>query len=300
MSFYVACIDCDNVSLTSLCDDCFLRRVPCKNTGCTARLNPNLPFEFCKRCTCVEYNCFRLRYTTSTASFSRCKMHLRCNTQDCINIVRDEKQSFCTTCIKAWDKPCVRCPDKARPSQCGQLLCKRCDKDLPLCLLCQTAKIKVDAQGKSYNYCASCVCHTRGCTNRGFWPRCAYCTSCQLVVPLCNKVGKRGLCQRKKLASKHPQCNICCWAPKCTFEKVKNTDFCKECTKRYAQNGAEICTGAQCYNYTDNGNESLCAECTPKEQKKLVVETKTQPDEDSMGLLDAALMKLMRSPSTAT
>lgn len=313
MEFYVPCIDCGNASLTTLCDVCFDHRKPCKNAQCTARLNPNLPFDLCKRCTCTVYNCLRMRHFTLKHSFSKCAVHLQCKTKDCANLVSKDTKAFCDTCIQAWDKTCVRCTNKhhVKLSECGQLCCASCFADLPQCLECGDSKIKINAQGKSFNFCVSCLCRTPECGNRRSSPTHSFCNSCDANMTRCNKVGKRGQCTRPKLEAKHQQCNVCCRAPKCTFAKIKTTQYCKECTNRYANNGAEICKAKACFNYTQSDSESLCAEClrdNTTQQTPLVVETQqtplvveTQSDDDPMmSSLDMSLMTLMRSPSTAT
>lgn len=263
MSLVVSCIDCGAPSVTSLCDVCFNRRIPCKNTNCTTRLNPNLPYALCKRCTCIEPMCFNIRYATKSRTYSKCKTHMRCKKKGCILLVGDETQSYCNGCIHTWNKKCVRCPTRqaANISECEKLLCKSCFDALPLCLSCQRSRIKVDASGKSYNYCSWCLCNTLQCPNQRLSPTIMYCRPCYDNVAVCNKMGKHGPCPWAKLSAKHKQCNTCCWADKCTNRRQRNSNFCKECSKQYAQNGAEICAGIDCFRYTANASESLCSEC---------------------------------------
>ena len=149
MDYMLLCIDCGTpCTSSSLCENCFAKRMPCQNELCTARLNPKMPFKYCKRCTCSEYGCYLLKSHPEDKKYSKCWKHLRCKMYQCENEISRLTSMYCDECTRSWDKQCVRCPlgDKPNLSQCGKLLCRQCFLLLPLCLSCQISKIKVDGQ----------------------------------------------------------------------------------------------------------------------------------------------------------
>lgn len=260
----VSCIDCGAPCTSfALCATCFAQRVPCQNEFCTARLNPNLPYKYCKRCTCLEPGCQLLKAHPEAQKYSKCSKHLRCKMYQCTNEISRLKSLYCEECTRSWDKQCVRCPLDAKPnfSQCGKLLCKQCFLSLPPCLSCRVSKIKVDAQGKSYNFCEFCLCAGPGCEKQRMSEQDTCCADCARNIHICNKLGKHGRCARLKSRANYAQCGRCCIAPKCTKMHKKNSPYCNECLAHYDASGAELCKTVSCYNYAQSALEPFCTNC---------------------------------------
>lgn len=307
---YVSCVDCGKKSMCSLCEMCYYKRIPCANEKCTARLNPNLPYSFCRKCKCTKSGCKYGKAYFENHMLQKCKKHIRCETRNCINIIQDTNASFCIECQTAWDKLCVRCPNpkKAKLSQCGKLMCNECYQSLPMCLSCHALKIKVDAQGKSYNYCMGCLCKAPNCTHRHALNN-AMCLECATMLPLCRKLGRHGSCNRVKKSYSLAQCMLCCYAPKCTAKRAKGSFFCFQCIFHYNATGAQICETKTCFCYGQSMNTPLCVTCSETNKnpslssvKPIEMTTVLNPlivDEDViMKSLQMSLNKLMLSPTT--